>query len=289
MVTYEDPIYTTGGQIPGHTYLVDFSSSDSYWLSPDLNPGQTWSDAYTNVSLSVASANSTGLTLNVNYGSTPCTASNPTVAPSPLDPSIYPGNSATYNVSVTNNDSSGCAASTFNLASTQPSGWSSSFSSNSVTLNPGQSTTVAMYKDGPSGTAPGTYAVNANVSNNSHAGSGTANVTVMTPPSFMVTASLPGSSFAARSIVPITAVVSNGGTPTSGASVTFTLTTPSGNTTTQTATTGSTGSATWNFKTSARSLAGTYSVTAQASLTSGGRKNSSTQQATSNTVSFTIQ
>src|SRR5439155_26373044 len=79
MVTYEDPIYQTSGQIPGHTYLLVFNLGDTYWLAPDLNPGQTWTDAYTNVSLSVASANASELTLNVNYGSTPCTVANPTV------------------------------------------------------------------------------------------------------------------------------------------------------------------------------------------------------------------
>ena len=289
MVTYEDPVYNTGGQIAGHTYLVDFNLGDTYWLAPDLNPGQTWSDAYTNVSLSVASANSTGLTLNVDYGSTPCTATNPIVTASPLDPSIYPGSSVAYNVSVTNNDSSGCSPSTFNVDSTQPSGWPTSLSANSVTLNPGQSTTVTMYKIGPSGTAPGTYAVNANASSNSRVGSGSANVTLMAAPSLTVSTSVPASSFALRSTVPITASVLNGGSPASGASVTFTLTAPAGNTTTQSGTTGSTGAVTWNYRTNSRSGIGTYSVSAQAAVSSGGKKASSTQSTTSNTVSFSVQ
>lgn len=289
MVTYEDPIYQSSGQIPGHTYLVDFNLTDNYWLTPDLNPGQTWSDAYTNVSLSVASANSSGLTVNVNYGSTPCTVADPTVTASPLNPSILPGSTAAYSVNLSNNDSAGCSSSTFTLDSTQPSSWPTSFSANSVTLSPGQSTSLTMYKTGPSGTAPGTYAVEAKATNTTHSGLGTANITVMAPPSLVVTTSVSAGPFSLRSTIPITATVLNGGNAASGASVTITLTTPTGSVTTQTGTTGSAGTVTWNYKTNARSASGSYNVTTTAVLTSGGKKSASTQTATSDTVSFVVQ
>jgi len=45
----------------------------------------------------------------------------------------------------------------------------------------------------------------------------------------------------------------------------------------------------WNYKVNSRSLVGTYSVTAQAVLSSGSKKASSTQSATSSTVTFTVQ
>src|SRR5206468_10417450 len=102
-----------------------------------------------------------------------CTVANPTLTASAQNPRVYPGRSAAYNVSVTNNVSSGCSTNTFNVDSTEPSGWPTSFSTSSLTLNPGQSASVTMYKTGPSGTAPGTYAVNASASNNSRAGSAT--------------------------------------------------------------------------------------------------------------------
>jgi hypothetical protein len=282
LVHYQDP--TTD---PAHSYLSNFAPGAN--LSPALAAGQTWTDPYTNLSLSVVSATSSGLTVNVNYGSVPCTPAGPTVTASPLDPSIYPGNSTSYGLTVTNNDSSGCSSNTFSLSSTQPSGWPTSFSSTSVTLSPGQSAAITMYKTGPSSTPPGTYAVNASATNNSYAGSGTANVTVMTAPALTVSAAVSGSSFGARSTVPITATVLNGGAPAPGASVTFTLTAPDGSTAVQSATTSSSGTATWSYRLGPKPLTGTYSVVAQAALSTGSKHSGSTQTATSNTVSFIVQ
>ncbi len=243
LIHYEDSISGL------HTHLINYTPSDSSFFSPALVAGQSWSDPYTNLSLSVTGATSTGLTVNVNYGgSVPCTPANPTVIASPLDPSIYPGSSAAYSVAITDNDSSGCSSNTYTLDSTQPSSWPTSFSATSVTLSPAQSASVTMYKTGPSGTPPGTYAVNASASNGSHIGSGTANVTVMSAPSLSVAVSVPSSSYTRKSTVPITATVLYGGTPAPGASVTFTLTTASLSTVTQSATTGSRGTATWNYK-----------------------------------------
>jgi M6 family metalloprotease-like protein len=290
MVTYEDPYYQGPGQVPGHTYLVDFNLNDTYWTTPDLNPGQTWTDPYTNVSLSLSGTTSSGLTVAVNYGATSCNSAAPSVSVSPLDPSIYPGQSASYSVSVTNNDSSACSSSTINLGSTAPSGWFTSLSASSVTLGPGQSATVTMGKGAPSGTAAGTYAVNLSAATTSFNASGTANATVMTPPSLAVSVSTSGSTFTAPGTVSITALVTNGGAAASGANVTFTVTAPNGSNSTQTATTGSNGMAAWNYKLNGKSVAGSYSVIAQASLSSGTkRNNTSTQSATSNTVTFTVQ
>jgi M6 family metalloprotease-like protein len=289
LIHYEDS--TTGA----HTQLLDFTPATSSMYDSALMPGSTWVDPYSNVSITVQSATTTGLTVSVSYGAVPCTAGAPGISVSPLDPSIYPGQTASYSVTVTNNDSSGCSSSTINLGSSEPSGWSTSLSASSVTLSPGQSASVTMGKGAPSGTPAGTYAVNLSASSTSSSSSGTANATVMTPPSLAVNVSVSGSSFTRPGTVPITASVTNGGTPTSGASVTFTLTAPNGSTATQTATTGTNGTATWNYKLNAKSLAGTYSVSAQAALSSGsggGKKTSAstnTQTATSNTASFAVQ
>jgi M6 family metalloprotease-like protein len=284
LIHYEDSI-----TLP-QTDLLDFTASSTYSDDPTLAVGQTWTDPYTNLSISVLSATSTGLTVSVNYGAVPCTPANPTVTASPLDPTIYAGNSMGYNLSVTNNDSAGCSASTFNLGSTQPSGWPTSFSASAVTLSPGQSGSVTMTKTGPSGTPAGTYAVNANAisaANGAYTGSGSANVTVMSAPTMTVTVSVPSTSYTRKGTVSITANVANGGTPVSGASVTFTMTPPNGSTATQSATTNRKGTATWSYKLNSNSPTGTYSAVAQASASSTGT--SSTQSVTSNTVTFSVQ
>ena len=268
---------TTGN----HTRLLDFTRNDPNFYSPALAAGQTWTDPYTNLSLSVSSATSSGLTVSVNYGVAPCTHANPTLAVTPLNPSIFPGNSASYAVSVTNNDAAGCASSTFNLGSTQPSGWPTSFSASAVTLSPGQSASATMSKTGPVGTPPGTYAVNASAANGSFVASGTANVTVMAPPSLSVSVSVSGASFTNHQTVSLTAVVLNGPTPAAGASVTFTLTKADGSKVTQTVAANSTGTAVWSYKIGQRDPKGSYSAVAQATFSS--------QTATSNTATFTVQ
>lgn len=284
LIHYEDSV--TGTQ----SDLLDFTNPDTYADYPVLSSGRSWADPYSDLSLTVVSATSSALTVNVNYsGTTSCKHTNPGITLSPLDPSIYPGSDAGYNLIVTNNDSAGCSAVTFNMNSTQPSGWPTTFSTNSVNLAPGQSGSITMTKTGPAGTAPGTYLADANAANNSYVGSGTANLTVMNPPSLTASISLSGSSYALRSTIPITVSVTNGGLPASGANVTFTLTAPSGSTTTQSATTGSAGTATWSYKTNSRSATGSYTVSARATLSSGSRKATNTQSVTSNAVNFTVQ
>lgn len=76
LIHYEDPSLD-----PLHTYLLDFnpSSAPNNFLKPVLLPGQTWSDPNSLLSLTVNSANSSGLSLTVNYDQ-PCA----TVSASPL-------------------------------------------------------------------------------------------------------------------------------------------------------------------------------------------------------------
>jgi M6 family metalloprotease-like protein len=289
LIHYED---STTDQIPSHTYLLNATPTDTSFNNPELSVGQTWSDPYSNLSLSVVSANATGLTVNVSYGATPCTSSVPTVVVSPLNPSINPGQTASYAATVSNNDSTGCSSSTISLGSNAPSGWSTSLSTSAVTLSPGQSASVTMGKGAPMGTAAGTYAVNLNAVNTSASTSATANATVVTPPALAVTVSLPGTSFAPPSTIPITASVMSNGSPASGVGVSFKMTTPSGSSTTQSATTNSSGVATWSYKLSGKSQPGTYTVVAQTGSSSGGNGKhnaASSLSATSAPATFTVQ
>ena len=288
LIHYEDSFTTSSS---GHTHLLDFTPTSAYgFVDSALAAGQTWTDPYTNLSISVLGATTSGMTVSVNYGATPCTHSNPNVAITPLDPSTYPGAGAGYTMSVTNNDSSGCSASNFTPLSNQPSGFMSAFSVGSISLNPGKSGTLTMTLTPPPGTVPGTYAVSATAANSSYVGTATGNLTVMSAPSLTIGVSVSGSSFTPPSTVPIAATVLNGGSPVSGASVTFTVAAPNGSTATQTATTGTSGMATWSYKLNGKSPAGNYSVSAQAGQSSGTKKaTNSTQTVTSNTVNFTVQ
>ena len=59
----------------------------------------------------------------------PATVGAPSVTLSPADPSVYAGNTASYTMSVTDNDSSGCAASTYQLSSIAPGSYGVSITS----------------------------------------------------------------------------------------------------------------------------------------------------------------
>ncbi|MCI0602062.1 NEW3 domain-containing protein [bacterium] len=276
LIHYEDSFTSS------YTHLLDFTP-DNVWTDTVLRPGLPWTDAYSNVTLNVQSATSSGLTLNVDFGPVPCVQANPTVTVSPSNPSVYPGNSVNYTVNVKNNDSSGCSSGTFNLSSTLPSGWGSSFSNSSITLSPGANGNVTMTKTAPGGTAVGTYGVNATATSGSYTGTGTANCTVTNPPPPLnVSVSSPAGPFSVRQTVAITATVLSGSNPASGASVTFTMTKANGKTTTKTLTTNSSGKAVWNYKIAQKDPKGQYSVSVTATF--NGQNGSSTTPAT-----FTVQ
>ena len=89
------------------------------------------------------------------YNDGTCVQANPTVTLSPsATQSVTPGSTAAYTVSVINNDSTDCPASTFNLSAALPSGWTGSFGSSSLTINSGGSASTTLSVTSPT-TAPG--------------------------------------------------------------------------------------------------------------------------------------
>ena len=267
----------------GYTDLLNYNPSVTTWLSPALSAGHSWTDPYTNLSLNIQSATANALTVAVNYGGSvsSCVSGSPSVTMSPLNPSATAGSSVNYTVTLTNNDSAGCSSSVFNVASSGPSGWPTSISPSSVSLGPGQSTSVTMTKTVPSGTTPGTYAVPVAAADTAMSGSSSANCSVMssvpTAP-LSATLSLSSTVYSTKSTVPITVSVQSGSAPAAGASVVFTIMRPNRAPVTQSAVTNSYGIAGWSYRPTTR---GSYSVTAQATLNS--------QSATSNTVTFLAQ
>jgi len=277
VIHYEDSFTNNS-----YSDLLDFTPTSVYgFYDPALAVGQTWTDPYSNVSITVQSATSSGLTLSIAYGTVPCTHANPTVSMSPANPSVLAGSTVSYTISVTNNDASGCSAGTFNLSSTQPSGWLGAFSSAALTLNPSQTASATLTETVSASALAGTYAVGSSAINGTYAGSGTANATVGNATTLTDTLSVTGSRYSVRQTVPSTAIVLNGGAAAAGASVTFTLTKANGSKVTGTATADSTGKAAWSYKLTNKDPAGTYSVVSSATYNS--------KTATSSPVTFSVQ
>jgi hypothetical protein len=144
------------------SYLLDMtpetpaSSSDG-----NLDVGKSFTDPVSGITIKTVSVSSTSATIMVDMGGTgpSCTRSAPSVTGSPAQsPAVQPGTMVTYNVSVTNTDSTGCSASSFTLQATAPAGWQKSLGAPSLTINPGATLSTTLRVTSPI-VPPGSYTI----------------------------------------------------------------------------------------------------------------------------------
>lgn len=245
------------------------NSSDQLDMNPNnttsdvaLTPGETFSDSNAGVTITTQWANSTNAGVSVTI-TTPCTHANPTLTVSPVQgPALQAGTPETYTVNVTNNDSTYCTESGFNLSPTVASGWSAVFGSSSLALNPGASGSTSLTVTSPTSAAAGLYSVGVGAQNSSASGFGaSASAKYEVAPNVAVSTS--SSTYKQGGSVYVTAVVSSGGAFVSGVSVSITVT-GGGTTMSSSSTTGANGSATATFKLKRTARAGTYQAMATA-------------------------
>ena len=179
LIHYQDS--TTGA----YTDLADFTTNTSSMSDPALAAGQSWTDPYSDVHLSVDAATGDSLTVSVSYGSVPCSPANPTVTLSPVSTSTNYGATKSFTLTVQNNDSGSCAPDTFSLSSVMPDpSWSAALQTDSLQVAPGQQGQTTLNVTVPDPYALGTYLVSAKGSHASDAaylGTGSTNVTVVDP------------------------------------------------------------------------------------------------------------
>ena len=182
MLHYEDSFTNV------KSHLLDGTPATSSFSDPAVPSGNTTVDAYTNLSIAVGTASSSALTVTVDFGPEPCNEADPAVSATPSNPSVDAGTGVDYTVSITNNDSSGCAPATLSLSSLEPAGWVSAFSTSSLTLAPGATTTVTLTETVDAGSEPGTYPVDVTATHEtaaspmSHTDNVSATVTVVPDP-----------------------------------------------------------------------------------------------------------
>ena len=141
----------------------------SSWYDPALVVGKTFTDSVVGVTLFAISADASGGTVNVSFGSVSCVNANPTVTVWPSATQwVQPGATVTYTVTVTNTDSSGCSTSSFTLQASAPAGWLAGFGSSSVTLNPGASGSTSFTVTAPATAADGFYTIGVNATNSAN-------------------------------------------------------------------------------------------------------------------------
>jgi hypothetical protein len=159
LVRYQD--YLTGSR----TNAIDFKTDTTTFSDGALQLGQTWKDPYSNLSLTVSGLDTTSATLTVNYEALPCVRGNTTITmSSPV--TLVRGQYTQTGFVVRNNDSAGCAPSTFATKTTYsiPPNWTIDLSPPQFTLEPGKVFTVSVGISVPPDAELGTYALGVGVS-----------------------------------------------------------------------------------------------------------------------------
>jgi hypothetical protein len=140
-----------------------------------LAPGATGSATLSLTSAATAAAATYSATINVSDAASSmhtvsgsvtyivqtatCTRSAPAIAFSPASQSGPAGTSLSYSVSVTNKDSSSCAASTLSLGKLIPSGWAATISPTTMSLSPGATSGATFVVTSAASAAASTYSI----------------------------------------------------------------------------------------------------------------------------------
>jgi len=239
--------------------------------------GRTYVDSVAGVTITLKSADANGATIDVQIGSAPvptCTRAAPTLSLSGPTAAVAAGTTVNYTVTLNNRDSSACAATSFNLAKSLPSGWTGVLGTSSLTLSAGASTSTTLSVTSASTAAAAGYGIGVGSSSalgSVHTANASSTYTVAATGGGTLTETVGTnkSSYARAETVSMSALVKNSGVPVSGASVKFNITLPNGSVTVLTATTGSDGYARSTYKLGkSKTAIGQYALRADAS--SGG-------------------
>jgi hypothetical protein len=236
-----------------------------------LSVGQSYTDAAANLVISLASASASGAVIDVQMGGAQmpaCVRAQPALSVAGPTAAVTAGTTISYTVTLTNNDSSGCQATTFDLAGSTPSGWTGAMASN-IAVSPGASASTTLAVTSPSTAAGGSYGIGVGGSSSSgaaHTTSTSITYSVATASGMLSeTVGTDKTRYLRGQTVYMSARVLNNGVAVSGASVRLSITQPGGATATVNATTGSDGYARGTYKIGkGKAAVGTYQLRADA-------------------------
>ncbi|HEY9586097.1 MAG TPA: Ig-like domain-containing protein [Candidatus Paceibacterota bacterium] len=146
------------------TSLLDATPDTNGFFDSALAVGQIFEDATNGIAVQTLSVSPTSATVAVTVP-IPCIRANPSVSLAPASQSGTPGQTLAYTLTLTNNDSSVCSYSWFNITSSIPSGWTQVPASFDSALFSGQSATIPISITSASDAAVGTYTVTEKAAN----------------------------------------------------------------------------------------------------------------------------
>jgi len=255
------------------SYLLDMTPVTTAWGDAALVAGQAFTDPQTGLVIMPVSVGTTGATINVTFPASSCTRAAPKVAATPSGTVWTSAGSTTgYTVTVTNQDSCGCAATAFDVGGVVPTGWGAT-SARTASIAPGASASSPVAVTVPAAAAANFYPVSLTGASVAAALSASVGGTIAVASSLVVTVAASSASFKLpkqpNRTVPatITTTVKSGSTAVSGAAVSVTVTDPVGAVTTLTGATASNGTVALSYSMRRNSSPlGTYRITSRATL-----------------------
>jgi hypothetical protein len=142
-------------------YWQNYGEPD--WFDPALPVGTSFFDAASGVTIHPVWADGTSAGVSISFSPQTCTPQVPQVSVSPANQSATAGTAVNYTVEVINQDSAGCAQSTFALQRIIPGGWTGSLSSSTLALMPGETGSTIFSVTSATNATPGSYALGVNV------------------------------------------------------------------------------------------------------------------------------
>ncbi len=103
--------------------LIDTTPGTTSFLDAPLAVSKTFSDMERAIHVTTLGTSPTGASVRVSFGTLPCTRSNPAFSISPSSVSVFVGQSASFNYTLTNNDTTTCPLSNFSITPTLPDGF----------------------------------------------------------------------------------------------------------------------------------------------------------------------
>lgn len=125
--------------------------------------GSTFTDQEAGIAITVPSVSPAGAQVDISFPQPVCSHYAPTVRLNPASQWGAAGGSLSYSISVLNNDTLGCTASTFTVTPVLPSGFAQSPTTLSLTVNPGEQQAASFVVSAPTSSAPATYLITENV------------------------------------------------------------------------------------------------------------------------------
>ncbi|WGY45281.1 NEW3 domain-containing protein [Vibrio sp. ABG19] len=179
VVIHRSPESSTRG-----SQLLDMTPQSSLFDLDDaaLLTGNSFTDSDAGITITTEWADSTGASVHVSFTQATCSSSSPGVSVVANQSSVLAGDTASYSVTVVNNDSDSCAATNYNVSAEVPDGWLST--SSVVSLAAGATETVTLNVTPSDKVAEGSYSLSfaaVNGSDSRDIGSAVANLTIDAP------------------------------------------------------------------------------------------------------------